>query len=131
MIIPDGLNIAMFIVSIVLMYVRHMSLLESIMGMFCISVPMILLNVLIAESFGGGDIKLMFVSGIALGWKYSLLAAFIGILLAGSYSIYLLVSKKIDKKRTYCFWSLFINWYFLLLLSYGSEIISWYLNLMM
>ena len=40
----------------------------------------------------------MFVSGIALGWKYSLLAAFIGILLAGSYSIYLLVSKKIDKK---------------------------------
>lgn len=51
MIIPDGLNIAMFIVSIVLMYVRHMSLLESIMGMFCISVPMILLNVLIAEFF--------------------------------------------------------------------------------
>lgn len=98
MIIPDGLNIAMFIVSIVLMYVRHMSLLESIMGMFCISVPMILLNVLIAESFGGGDIKLMFVSGIALGWKYSLLAAFIGILLAGSYSIYLLVSKRLIKK---------------------------------
>lgn len=130
MIIPDGLNIAMFIVSIVLMYVRHMSLLESIMGMFCISVPMILLNVLIAESFGGGDIKLMFVSGIALGWKYSLLAAFIGILLAGSYSIYLLVSKKINKKGHIAFGP-YLSIGIFIALSYGSEIISWYLNLMM
>lgn len=130
MIIPDGLNIAMFIVSIVLMYVRHMSLLESIMGMFCISVPMILLNVLIAESFGGGDIKLMFVSGIALGWKYSLLAAFIGILLAGSYSIYLLVSKKIDKKGHIAFGP-YLSIGIFIALSYGREIISWYLNLMM
>ena len=130
MIIPDGLNIAMFIVSIVLMYVRHMSLLESIMGMFCISVPMILLNVLIAESFGGGDIKLMFVSGIALGWKYSLLAAFIGILLAGSYSIYLLISKKINKKGHIAFGP-YLSIGIFIALSYGSEIISWYLNLMM
>ena len=130
MIIPDGLNIAMFIVSIVLMYVRHMSLLESIMGMFCISVPMILLNVLIAESFGGGDIKLMFVSGIALGWKYSLLAAFIGILLAGSYSVYLLISKKIDKKGHIAFGP-YLSIGIFIALSYGSEIISWYLNLMM
>ena len=130
MIIPDGLNIAMLLVSIVLMYVRHVSLLESIIGMFCISVPMILLNVLIAESFGGGDIKLMFVSGIALGWKYSLLAAFIGILLAGSYSIYLLVSKKINKKGHIAFGP-YLSIGIFIALSYGSEIISWYLNLMM
>lgn len=91
---------------------------------------MILLNVLIAESFGGGDIKLMFVSGIALGWKYSLLAAFIGILLAGSYSIYLLVSKKIDKKGHIAFGP-YLSIGIFIALSYGSEIISWYLNLMM
>ena len=93
--------------------------------MFCISVPMILLNVLIAESFGGGDIKLMFVSGIALGWKYSLLAAFIGILLAGSYSIYLLVSKKINKKGHIAFGP-YLSIGIFIALSYGSEIISWY-----
>lgn len=90
----------------------------------------ILLNVLIAESFGGGDIKLMFVSGIALGWKYSLLAAFIGILLAGSYSIYLLVSKKINKKGHIAFGP-YLSIGIFIALSYGSEIISWYLNLMM
>lgn len=101
-----------------------------LIGMFCISVPMILLNVLIAESFGGGDIKLMFVSGIALGWKYSLLAAFIGILLAGSYSVYLLISKKIDKKGHIAFGP-YLSIGIFIALSYGSEIISWYLNLMM
>ena len=69
-------------------------------------------------------------SGIALGWKYSLLAAFIGILLAGSYSIYLLVSKKIDKKGHIAFGP-YLSIGIFIALSYGSEIISWYLNLMM
>ncbi len=67
MIIPDGLNIAMFLVCLVLMFVRQMSLVDSIIGMFCISLPMFLLNLVIPDSFGGGDIKLMFASGIALG----------------------------------------------------------------
>ena len=64
------------------------------------------------------------------GWKYSLLAAFIGILLAGSYSIYLLVSKKIDKKGHIAFGP-YLSIGIFIALSYGSEIISWYLNLMM
>ena len=88
MIIPDGFKYSHVHCFYCFNVCKTYVFVRSIMGMFCISVPMILLNVLIAESFGGGDIKLMFVSGIALGWKYSLLAAFIGILLAGSYSIY-------------------------------------------
>ena len=122
-------TILMFVIAMILLAITMIDL-ESIIGMFCISVPMILLNVLIAESFGGGDIKLMFVSGIALGWKYSLLAAFIGILLAGSYSIYLLVSKKINKKGHIAFGP-YLSIGIFIALSYGSEIISWYLNLMM
>ena len=94
MIIPDGLNIAMFIVSIVLMYVRHMSLLESIMGMFCISVPMILLNVLIAESFGGGDIKLMFLFGIVIGYPLCICDIFLATFIAFPVAVYTLFSRK-------------------------------------
>lgn len=116
-----------FSIETILMFVIAMILLAITMIDFD---TMILLNVLIAESFGGGDIKLMFVSGIALGWKYSLLAAFIGILLAGSYSIYLLVSKKINKKGHIAFGP-YLSIGIFIALSYGSEIISWYLNLMM
>ena len=50
MIIPDGLNIAMFLVCLVLMFVRQMSLVDSTIGMFCISLPMFLMNLVIPDS---------------------------------------------------------------------------------
>ena len=114
----------------ILMFVRQMSLVDSIIGMFCISLPMFLLNLVIPDSFGGGDIKLMFASGIALGWKYSLLAAFIGILIAGIYCIYLILTKKVDKKGHIAFGP-YLSIGIFIALCYGYEIISWYLNLLM
>lgn len=130
MIIPDGLNMVMFLVCLVLMFVRQMSLVDSIIGMFCISLPMFLLNLVIPDSFGGGDIKLMFAGGIALGWKYSLLAAFIGILIAGIYCIYLILTKKVDKKGHIAFGP-YLSIGIFIALCYGYEIVSWYLNLLM
>jgi len=129
MIIPDELNMALFIVSFVLMCVKHMEIRDSIIGMFCISVPMILLNLLVTESFGGGDIKLMGVIGIALGWKNCLLAAFIGILLAGSYSICLMAQKKVTSKSHIAFGP-YLSIGIFIALTYGNEIINWYLNWM-
>lgn len=130
MIIPDGLNVTMFILCLILMYLRDITLIDSLIGMLCISLPMFLLNLIIPDSFGGGDIKLMFVSGIALGWKYSLLAAFIGILLAGSYCIYLMIRKLVDRKGHIAFGPYLAIGIFIAL-SYGYEIFNWYLNLLM
>ena len=130
MTIPDGLNIGIFLVCFVLVIIREMNIFESIIGMFCISLPMFLSNLVIPHSFGGGDIKLMFVSGMILGWKYSLLAIFIAILIAGIYCIYLILKRKVDK-RTHIAFGPYLSIGIFTSLCYGQEIVSWYLNLLM
>lgn len=56
---------------------------ERVLGCLCVSIPMLLLALLIPGGFGGGDIKLMFAMGLLLGWKRTLLAAFLAILSGG------------------------------------------------
>lgn len=129
MTIPDGLNIALFFVSFILMILNQQEIVESLLGMFCISLGMIALNIMITESFGGGDIKLMSAAGIGLGWKKSLLATLIAIILAGSYSVYLLIQKKVDKK-SYLAFGPYLSIGIFIAFVYGQEIINWYLNLM-
>ena len=48
--------------------------------------------------FGGGDIKLMAVSGFLLGWEKNLDAFFAGMLFAGIFCIWMLAAGKIDRK---------------------------------
>ena len=66
--------------------------------MFCVSGMMIIINCLVAESFGGGDVKLMMICGFLLGWKLSLLSGFFGVVIAGIYAMYLLNTKKVGRK---------------------------------
>lgn len=74
-----------------------------IIGMFCISVPMIIVNFIVADSFGGGDIFLVAAAGLFLGWQNMLAAAFIGIIGGGIYGIYLLAGKKKGRKDHFAF----------------------------
>ena len=39
------------------------------MGILCVSVPLLMLNLIRPGAFGGGDIKLSAVSGMFLGWR--------------------------------------------------------------
>ena len=71
--------------------------------MFIISLPMFLMNQWVIESFGGGDIKLMFISGFLLGYVHILLAFCIAVIVGGLYAgIYLSVEKHIV--IAICFW---------------------------
>ena len=46
------------------------------------------------ESMGGGDIKLMFIFGLVLGWKEAILSIFIGSFIGLPISLYILNKKK-------------------------------------
>jgi prepilin signal peptidase PulO-like enzyme (type II secretory pathway) len=48
---------------------------------------------------GGGDIKLMAVIGIAIGWKLTLLALFLASLIGGAIGIVLLLLKLVSRKE--------------------------------
>lgn len=71
----------------------------------------------------------MGAAGIGLGWKKSLLAALIAIILAGSYSVYLLIQKKVDKK-SYLAFGPYLSIGIVIAFIYGQEIIHWYLSIM-
>ena len=70
MIIPDGLNIAMLLVSIVLMYVRHTSLLESIIGMFTNSMVLREYSVRPLRTY----LCLLCIYGVQVACQYSFVA---------------------------------------------------------
>ena len=75
-------------------------LISRLIGLVCISVPMLVVSLLMKGAFGGGDIKLMAAAGLYLGWRLTLAGAFIGLFISGLYGIYLLILKKAGKKST-------------------------------
>ena len=101
---------------------------ERVIGLFVVSLPMLILTILITDAFGGGDIKLMAVCGFLLGWENTLLAFFIALLLGGGYGSYLLLSKRISRGKHIAFGPYLCIGVALSLL-YGQEILGWYFSL--
>lgn len=98
MTIPNGLLIALCVPAVLMMILHpEISLIERIIGFFIVSLPMYLLTLLIPDCFGGGDIKLLAVSGFMIGWQGILLGTFIGIIVCGVYASWLLITKKSQK----------------------------------
>ncbi len=63
-------------------------------GLFCVSVPLLLLAVFLPGSFGGGDVKLMAAGGLLLGARLILYAFAGGMMAAGVYCVILLMTGK-------------------------------------
>lgn len=129
MTIPNGLVLAMLVPVIAMIFLHpEISLVERVIGFFIISLPMYLLILLIPDCFGGGDVKLIAVGGALLGWKLTLLAGFIAILIGGCYAIYLLIRKKAGKEGHIAFGP-YLCIGIVISLLYGNDIISGYLAL--
>jgi len=93
--IPNPLTISIAIFAVTAIWIfPSVTLLSRIIGVFVISVPLLIIALIVNGAFGGGDIKLMAASGFLLGWQATLLAFFIAILLGGFYAIFLILSGK-------------------------------------
>jgi len=102
--IPNGFVAAIFVVALVsCLTMPETSLIARVIGFFCVSVPLLLLTLLIPGAFGGGDIKLMAACGFFLGWKLNLIALAIGIFTGGIWGIWLLATKKKERKEHFAF----------------------------
>lgn len=98
-IIPNTYNLALFFLGL-LWVIAEPDLLtpwERIAGVFIISLPCILLNLLYPGGIGGGDIKLLSAAGFCLGWKSILRGTMTASLLAAFIFTILLLRKKIHK----------------------------------
>ena len=123
--IPDRLNAALAVLGILNLLLSPAGWVGHVIGALCVSVPMFLLCLVIDGAFGGGDIKLMAVAGLFLGWQNTLLAMFFGILGGGFYGIYLLAAKRSEKKDHFAFVP-FLCAGIVVAMLFGEPILPWY-----
>ena len=74
---------------------------ERCLGAVVVAVPMLVLTVLLKGGFGGGDIKLMAVSGFLNGVKVITYAGMLGIILSGIYVSMMLAAGKMGRKDSF------------------------------
>ncbi len=124
--IYDRFHIMILILALAILFITPLPLLDHLIGFFVISIPFFIIAS-VTGGIGGGDIKLIAIAGLLLGFKATLVAFFIASILGGSMAIYLLLTKQKDRKSLIAFGPyLCIGIYFAYL--YGNEILSWYLN---
>lgn len=127
--IPNGLIIFLFIPALVLLFATPATpILAHICGFFAVALPLFALALIIPDCFGGGDIKLMAVCGLALAWQNILLAMFIALLFGGAFAVYLLAKAKADRKSHFAFGP-FLAIGIITAALIGPQIISLYLSL--
>ena len=128
MTIPNSLIIACLIVTVISYPFIDLSVMDRIIGFLIVSLPMYAMNYIIPDCFGGGDIKLIAVCGLMLGWVHLLVGMFIAIVIAGSYAGYLMLSHKVDKKDHIAFGPYICFGLFVALL-YGENLLQLYLGM--
>ncbi len=127
--IPNILVLLLLVPAILMLFFSpETTLLSHLIGLVVISLPMFLLTLAIPDCFGGGDIKLMAVCGLMLGWQGALLATFIALLWGGIYGIYLLRLNKENRKAHFAFGPCLCLGVFISLL-YAKDLIGWYLHI--
>ena len=123
--IPDALNLSLLVLGLVAMVVQaEPGWLSRLIGSVAVSGPLLLLVMARPGSLGGGDVKLMAAAGLLLGWQNVLLAASIGILLAGAYALWLMTAKQASPKDRFPFGPALCAGIAVAFL-FGPAIISW------
>lgn len=128
MIIPPELNFMILVLGVISIWTMGgVSILDRVIGLFCISLPLYIIICIVPNGFGGGDIKLMFAVGFFLGWKATVAAFFIGLVIGGGYGIYLLMRRKMGRKEHFAFGP-FLCIGIAIAVFYGEAMINAYLS---
>lgn len=141
MIIPNGLVIAGLVIGAVqlLASIFTLGIFENwsvyAIGFFAGGLPLFLIAafctyVLKKDAIGGGDIKLMAMAGLILGWKLIIPAYFIGILVGAVISIVLLATGR-KKRGDEIPFGPFLCFGIVVSIFFGSEIIMWYIGMLL
>lgn len=110
-------------------FIKDISLSSQIIGMLCISIPLLVIYFVVKGGIGGGDVKLMASCGFYLGFPNTILSFLIGTITAAIYALILIVLQKKTGKDTIAFGP-FLCIGFITALLYGQQIITWYINLL-
>ncbi len=129
LIIPDEILIFILLFAVIfnIIDLDFPMLIRGIIGFFVISVPLLLISMLTGGGIGGGDIKLMAVCGLFLGYRLIIPAFFFGAVLAGILSA-LLLAAGIKKRGDVIPLGPFLSAGVLLSMFFGNYAVDWYLS---
>ncbi|MCI9292212.1 MAG: prepilin peptidase [Erysipelotrichaceae bacterium] len=122
----DFLILLMILAVWLTFYQTNLSFMNHLLGSISAACPMLLLNLIVKDSFGGGDIKLMFICGWMLGMPCAVVADLIAVFSAGLYACYLLFCKRI-KRYDHIAFGPFLCLGIVISMCYGMQLLEWYL----
>ncbi|HHY78566.1 MAG TPA: prepilin peptidase [Clostridiales bacterium] len=101
--------------------------LDGIIGFFAAGLSFTIIALISNGGMGGGDIKLIAILGFILGLKKIILNIILSFIIGAIISLFLLLSRKKERKDTIPFGP-FINISFIISLLWGESIIKLYIN---
>lgn len=126
--IPVGCNIFIGAVGILMCVLDRAHFLEHLIGAVCVS-GVLFLIVLVSggRAMGGGDVKLMAVAGLVLGWKKIILAFLIGCILG---SVIHIVRMKVTKADHVLAMGPYLAAGIFISALWGGYFIDWYFSML-
>lgn len=124
--IPIGINITILVLGILRTALDYPGLTEHLAGLVCISLFLLLLNLITGgRAMGGGDVKLMAAAGLFLGWKQVTLGFFLGCIIG---SVIHLTLMKVAKKGRILAFGPYLSAGMVVAMLFGDAMIDWYLK---
>lgn len=125
--IPFGINVFIGILGIIRVLTDLSNWSNYIIGFVCVSIPLYLLYIITkGRGIGGGDVKLMAVSGLVIGWQNNILAFVIGCILG---SIIHLIRMKITKAEHVLAMGPYLAAGIMIAALWGDKMVHWYLGM--
>ncbi|MBP9996652.1 MAG: prepilin peptidase [Lachnospiraceae bacterium] len=126
--IPLGINIFILALGLITTGFHYEDWLNHVIGFFAVSVFLyIIILVTKGRGFGGGDLKLMAVAGVMLGWKLIVLSFLLGCVIAAIVHVIRMRVAGADRVLAmgpYLSIGIFISMLF------GNQLITWYIGLL-
>ena len=126
--IPIGINVFILALGLVRLLTDYTRWYDYVIGFFCVSVFLYLIYLVTkGRGIGGGDIKLMAVCGLLLGWKAIILAFAAGCILG---SVIHLCRMKISGETHVLAMGPYLSMGVFIAALWGNRIIDWYIDLL-
>lgn len=127
--IPIGINIFILTLGVLHLLTDLKNWPIYIIGFFSVSIFLFLIVVLSkGRAMGGGDVKLMAVAGLLIGWQSIVLALFLGCIIG---SVIHIIRMKVSDAESMLAMGPYLSAGIFIAAMWGNDMISWYTNIMM
>lgn len=124
--IPIGINVFILLLGLVRVITDWTNWADYLIGFLAVSVFLYLIYIIThGRGIGGGDVKLMAVCGLVLGWKLILLGFFLGCIIG---SICHLIRMKISHADHVLAMGPYLSVGVMIVTLWGNQMINWYLT---